>query len=94
MSRRMLASILVGVVVVIVFVGVVVWGITTVGSRTENNCDRIHQLVNTLDTILASGESQTRKYVAEGTLTPEQGERADREREKQRRVLAGADCHQ
>jgi hypothetical protein len=58
----------------------------------DMNCQRIHQLVKTLDTIMASGDEQIRRYVAEGTLTPEQGARADAERAKQRRVLSTADC--
>lgn len=70
----------------------IVWGIRTIGDRTENNCVRIHRVVKTIDTIIASGDAQTRKYVQEGLLTPEQAARSDVYRAKQRAVLATADC--
>jgi hypothetical protein len=76
----------------VAFIVAVVWAISTITDRTANNCARIHQLVMTLDTILQSGEEQTRKYVTEGVLTPAQGRRADLYREQQRQVLASADC--
>jgi hypothetical protein len=78
--------------VTIAFVVTMVWAVRTVSTRTELNCDRIGQLVDTLDTILASGDAQTDRYVQEGLLTPEQGRRADMYRERQRTVLRGADC--
>jgi hypothetical protein len=78
--------------VTIAFVVTMVWAVRTVSTRTELNCDRIGQLVDTLDTILASGDAQTDRYVQEGLLTPEQGRRADMYRERQRNILRGADC--
>jgi hypothetical protein len=92
MSRTVLAGLMVAAVITILFVVTMVWAVSTVSSRTELNCDRIGQLVDTLDTILASGDAQTDKYVQEGLLTPEQGRRADLYRERQRDVLRGADC--
>jgi hypothetical protein len=82
------------VALIVAFVGTVVWGVIVISDRTNENCARIHQLVKTLDTILASGEVQTRQYVAEGVLTPVQGNRADLYRERQRTLLASADCEQ
>jgi hypothetical protein len=87
-----MAGLLLAAVVTVLFVVTMVWAVTTVSDRTELNCDRIGQLVDTLDTILASGDAQTDKYVQEGLLTPEQGRRADLYRERQRDVLRGADC--
>jgi hypothetical protein len=92
LSRPVMAGLLLAAVVTVLFVVTMVWAVTTVSDRTELNCDRIGQLVDTLDTILASGDAQTDKYVQEGLLTPEQGRRADLYRERQRDVLRGADC--
>lgn len=92
MTLRRRAAAFVIVVLVVAFVVVVVWGIRTVSDRSDSNCDRIHQVVRTLDEILGSGEAQTAQYVREGLLTAEQGARADRYRERQRAVLRGADC--
>jgi hypothetical protein len=92
MSRPVLAGLMVAAVTTVLFIVTIVWAVTTVSDRTELNCDRIGQLVDTLDTILASGDAQTDRYVQEGLLTPAQGRRADLYRERQRDVLRGADC--
>jgi hypothetical protein len=92
LNRGAMIAIAVTMVTAILFVITMVWAVRTVTTRTELNCDRIGQLVDTLDTILASGDAQTDKYVQEGLLTPAQGRRADLYRERQRNVLRGADC--
>jgi hypothetical protein len=92
LSRPVMAGLLLAALVTVLFIVTMVWAVTTVSSRTELNCERIGQLVDTLDTILASGDAQTDKYVQEGLLTPAQGRRADLYRERQRNVLRGADC--
>jgi hypothetical protein len=91
-SRAVMAAVAVASLIIVLFVSTIVWAVSTVADRTELNCDRIGQLVDTLDTILASGDAQTDKYVQEGLLTPAQGRRADLYRERQRNVLRGADC--
>jgi hypothetical protein len=57
-----------------------------------DNCTRIHQLVRTLDTIIASSTAQVRAYEREGTITLTQRDRALKNQAKQREVLATADC--
>jgi hypothetical protein len=92
MSRAVFAGLMVAAVVTVLFIVTMVWAVSTMSARTAENCERIGQLVDTLDTILASGDAQTDKYVQEGLLTPAQGRRADLYRERQRDVLRGADC--
>lgn len=61
-------------------------------TATKMNCDRIHQLVVTLDQLIASGRKQARAYRRDGTITPKQLKRALRENSKSRRKLGEADC--
>lgn len=59
---------------------------------TSDNCLRIHQLVNTLDTLIASGRAQAVAYERDGTITHRQLVRALRENDKSRAKLGEADC--
>lgn len=76
----------------------VIAGWTLASHTTENaddaatNCTRIHRLVETLDTMIASGATLLVRYEQEGTITDSQLERALAENNRQRDQLAGADC--
>lgn len=59
---------------------------------TIQNCRRIHNVVLTLETIIVDGRQALRSYEHEGTITPEQLERALADNEKARVKLVGADC--
>jgi hypothetical protein len=87
--RRVLVVLAVAVALNVAFGA---WQFVRVDSSVRDNCRNTHQLVMTLDAILASGDEQTERYVREGLLTREQADRADRYRDEQRDVLAGADC--
>jgi hypothetical protein len=60
--------------------------------NTADNCLRIHQLVQTLDQLIASGREQSMAYQREGTITRAQLDRALRENDKSRVKLGEADC--
>jgi hypothetical protein len=62
------------------------------GRQVSDNCEGIHRLVLTLDTMIGNSTTQVRKYQQEGLLTRAQVRRALREQAENRRLLAGADC--
>lgn len=82
----------IAVLCTIVTVIVVAPTVITTSGKTDENCDRIHQLVETLDQLIASGREQSKAYQREGTITRAQLERALRENDKSRRKLGEADC--
>jgi hypothetical protein len=93
--RRAQRTLIVAVAIaaaVIVFGFAVGIGVGLLSDRTEDNCQRIHQLVVTLDQLIASGREQSKAYEREGTITRAQLERALRENDKSRAKLGEADC--
>lgn len=82
----------ISVLCTIVTVVVVAPTVLKTSSDTDDNCARIHQLVLTLDTLIASGREQSKAYEREGTITKAQLERALRENDKSRAKLGEADC--
>lgn len=76
----------------VVVVVVVAPTVLTTNNKTDENCQRIHQLVVTLDQLIASGREQSKAYQREGTITKAQLERALRENDKSRAKLGEADC--
>jgi hypothetical protein len=92
-QRRMTFAGAVTIALSVVVIGAAAgFGLWITADRTDDNCQRIHQLVVTLDQLIASGREQSKAYEREGTITRAQLERALRENDKSRAKLGEADC--
>lgn len=78
-----------GVLVIVIAAAV---GLSTIGNRATSNCQSIHRLVSTLDSLIADGREQAIAYQHEGTITRAQLDRALKDNDRSRELLGEADC--